>query len=185
MADVLKAWGFVLKNEDWDPPTGKVTPEPNGGKARLGINSIAHPEAVGRGFYEMPLDQALHYAEDCFKYNYWARIFGYNIDSQLIASKWVDMAFNESPGRATKLVQCAVNSLRRAGLPELKVDGECGPLTIAAVNSYDGEDAEALYAAIVQEASTFYTDLQRSHPNRYDLHTLAAWLARAEKRPPA
>lgn len=186
MADVQKGWAFTLSNEDKTPPTGKVTTEPNGGKARLGINSIAHPEALERGFYEMPLAEALDYAEDCYKYCYWALILGYNIESQVIASKWADMAFNENPHQATLLVQRALNAVRRAGQLEVKVDGSAGPLTIARVNTYldDGDD-EVLYQAIAEEGRTFYMDLQAAHPDKYPLTDLASWLHRLGKRPPA
>jgi lysozyme family protein len=183
MADVHKAWAFVLSNEDATPPTGNVVAEPNGGRARLGINSIAHPEALARGFYSMPLDQALEFAEDIFKYDYWSRILGYSIESQVIASKWADITFNMNAHEATLLVQRAVNSLR---LKPIRVDGVCGPDTIASVNTYlDAEDEERLYAAIIKQGAMFYEELRQEHPERYSEALEQEWLRRLNKRPPA
>jgi lysozyme family protein len=178
MADVDKAWKFVLSNEDTTPPSGKVTPEPNGGIARLGVNSVAHPEALARGFYSMPLPEALTFAEDVFKYEYWARIFGYNINSQLIASKWADLAVNEGCRQGTMLVQRAMNNL--GGM--LEVDGICGPSTIAQVNQVDAATGCAM---IVGVAGAFYQSLAEKYPEKYSQALLREWLQRINKLPEA
>lgn len=184
MASEQKAWAFVLSNEDTVPPSGKLTREPNGGQARLGINSIAHPEALARGFYAMSLLDALEFAEDIFKYDYWSRIMGYNLENQIIASKLADLSFNESPHEATLLLQRAINALR--GNEELGADGHCGPKTIAAVNTYlDDPDVEALYAAFVARAKDFYEGLRDTHPERYSAAVEAGWMTRLKKRPAA
>lgn len=182
MASVSKSWEFVLSNEDGVPPSGKVTTEPGGEQARLGINSRAHPEAVERGFFTMPLEQALEFAYDIFKYDYWSQVMGYNIQSQLVASKVADLAFNVSPKQATLFVQRAVNTLRAK---PIKMDGLCGADTLAAVNTYlDRQDEEWLYGAILGQASTFYTELRTDHPEKYTEALEQAWLARLGKRPP-
>ena len=181
MSDVLKAWAFSLSNEDTTPPTGKVVSEPNGGMARLGINSRAHPEAVRDGFYTMGLEAALDYAFDLFKYDYWSMVLGYSMEEQLIASKVTDLAFNCSPRLAIKLVQRAINTLR--GNQAIKPDGICGPQTIAAVNTYL-DDVEALYAGIIEQGTSFYEELHTHDPVKFPLHLEEEWLERLNKRPP-
>lgn len=182
MADVNKAWQFVLGDEDTVPPTGKVTPEPNGGKARLGINSIAHPEAVARGFYSMPLDEALEYAFDVFKYDYWSRMLGYNIESQVMASKLASMVINQGPKEAITLLQRAINKVR--GNEALKVDGCMGPGTLAVLNTYlDETDVNSLFAALVAQGCVFYEGLRDAHPERYSAEMEAEWIKRMQRRP--
>lgn len=185
MADEKKAWLFVLGNEDRIPPTGKVTPEPGGGKARLGLNSHWHPEALADGFYEMPLSEALVYAENKFISDYWAMMQGQRLEAQLVATKWVDLAFNGSVKQSTKLVQRAVNCLRSAaGANIIAVDGVPGPATVAAVNTYlDDVDVEALYEQILKQGAAFYDTIQKEHPEKFSEKLESEWLERLEKRP--
>lgn len=182
MASVSKSWEFVLSNEDGVPPSGKVTTEPGGEQARLGINSRAHPEAVERGFFMMPLEQALEFAYDIFKYDYWSQVMGYNIQSQLIASKVADLAFNASPKQAMLFVQRAINALRAK---PIKMDGLCGADTLAAVNNtyLDGPEEARLYEAILAQATAFYRELRQKEPEKYSEALEAAWLKRLNKRP--
>jgi lysozyme family protein len=186
MADPLKAWQFVLSNEDTVPPSGKVVDEPNGGKARLGINSIAHPEALARGFFSMPLAQALDFAEDIFKYDYWSRILGYNIHPclQIVASKWADLVFNAGIHEGTIIVQRALNSLRGPN-QKIKEDGICGPSTIAALNTLlDEPDVERIYQAIIAAGTAFYAELRTAFPEKYSEALEREWIGRLDRRPP-
>jgi lysozyme family protein len=181
MADVNKSWRFVLSNEDSNPPSGRVTTEPGGAMARLGVNSAAWPEAVSDGFYSMSLADALQYAEDLFKYHYWSALCGYSLVSNLIAAKWSDLAYNGGVKESTLLVQRAANTLAS---PALATDGICGDLTVARVNMLCGEQEEALYDAIIAQGVTFYEELRAERPEEYSAALEAAWLDRLRIRPP-
>src|SRR4051812_43024513 len=93
MTNFELAFDYVMKSED-SALSGVVTKEPEimgldpdissptYGKpividrplARFGINSHAHPEALAAGFYTMPHDEALAYAERVYKHGYWDRL---------------------------------------------------------------------------------------------------------------
>lgn len=182
--DVAKTWAFVLSNEDYTPPRGEVTHEPNGGMARLGINSIAHPEALARGFFTMPLDQALQFAQDIFQYDYWNCMAGSALQTgQIVVSKFADLVFNAGPKQGVRIVQRAVNSFRTANL--LKADGICGAGTVAAINTFlDDADVEALYSGILEHGKVFYQELATDNPAEFTPELEASWINRLDKRPP-
>lgn len=182
MADVAKAWKFVLSNEDTVPPSGKIVSEPNGAQARLGINSHAWPEALSDGFYSMDLPAALQYAEDHFKYHYWSMICGQNVISELIASKWADLAFNCGVEESVLLVQRAANAIWSA--QPIKVDGHCGAWTLARLNMIIAEREEDLYAAIIAQGETFYEALRARKPAEFSEQLEEEWLRRLRIRPP-
>lgn len=93
MAEFGPAFDYMIQHEDYNL-TGVVTDEPNGGKARFGINSVFHPEAVHDSFYEMEKDPALEYCRGIYLKDYWnGRGFAI-IANQQIASKLFDMAVN-------------------------------------------------------------------------------------------
>ena len=182
MSDKDKAFSFVMSNEDTVPPSGKATDDGSGSLARLGINSRWNPEALEDGFYRMPLDQALAYAENIFVIDYWDQIQGVKLEGQLVASKYSDLAFNASVDEATKLVQRACNSIW-PGQP-IKPDGIPGAWTLARVNAIIVEDEEAPYAALLVQGEHFYEVLRLAHPEKFSEGLEEAWLARIRKRPP-
>lgn len=178
MGDFRQACDFVLHNEDPEM-TGKVVPDPTSDDpkavARFGVNSARHPEAVREGFFEMKTAAALQYAEDVFKYDYFNRIGGYQIVNQSIANKFADLAFNEGPEEATKIVQRAVNILLLAGERPLDVDGKTGPHTMVLIN---GLVPAQLLSAVKMEATAFYKLIASRDPAKEKY--LAGWLRRVE-----
>ncbi len=130
MADFEIAFEKTMKHEDDPSHPGKVSPEPDGAKARFGINSKAHPEAVTAGFYEMSTDDARHWAEVVFRACYWTLILGDQIADQGVADKFYDLAVNCGVHEATLFVQRALVGLGIAVL----VDGKMGSHTLAAIN---------------------------------------------------
>jgi lysozyme family protein len=182
MSDQNKAWNFVLSNEDTVPPSGKVTPDGPGAVARLGINSKYWPEAVTEGFYEMPLSQALVYAEDLFVVHFWQPIDGDLLISQLIASKVADLQFNSDEG--VLLLQRAANATWPAYAP-LATDGICGALTVARVNMISGDQEEELYQAVIAQGATFYEELRAKYLAKFSAELEAEWIARLNRRPPS
>ena len=176
MADIKLALTFVLRHEDAEL-SGVVTTEPNGGKARFGVNSIAHPEAEKQGFYEMSRDAALQWASDLFKYDYWNPVAGYNLADQNVANKVADLAFNTGVHEGTKILQKAINSLRDPG-KGVVIDGMAGAHTIAQANAL--EPAELL-KAIKEQAKNFYLQLQAARPNVYSTELRDAWFKRVDE----
>jgi len=172
MADVDLAFTFVMKNED-STLSGKVTPEPNGAKARFGVNSLAHPEAVTAGFYEMSHDGALDYAKNVFVQNYWNEVMGDQIMNQDVANKLADLAFNMGVVMATKIVQRATNL--GTGRIIVGVDGQMGPKTLAAMN---GVDPVKLLASIKDYAKQHYRDIAYRVPE--EAKYLTSWLNRVD-----
>jgi lysozyme family protein len=166
---------IVLMGHEDSTMSGVISPEPNGGQARFGINSVAWPSAVADGFYTMDHDTALTYAANFFKANFWTPIEGYQITDQNVANKFFDLSVNEGIQQATKITQRAVNSLFMTGVDALIIDGKPGQMTLSAINKADPVE---LLAAIKEKAKDFYIGLVASNPKFKP--DLAGWLARAE-----
>jgi lysozyme family protein len=135
MADFGDAFAFVVSHEA-SKLSGELTHEPNGGLARFGVNSISNPEALADGFYEMPTDQTLKYAENVFVTRYWMPIMGGKITNQNVANRYADLAFNLGIREATLLFQRAANSICSSS-QEIVCDGVPGPATVYLVNGID------------------------------------------------
>lgn len=161
MAFYEPAFNLTMSHED-AALSGKISDEPNGGKARLGINSIANPDAVAAGFYTMPVDEALSWAANFYKYRYWVPIQGYSIQNQDVANKIFDLAVNLGIEQAIKLTQRAVGT---------QIDGILGQTTLAAIN------AQECLSALKDKAKDFYIGLVAARPS--DQKYLQGWLARA------
>jgi|ERR1700674_371618 len=164
MALFEPAFSFMMDHEDAQRK-GEVTQEPNGGVARWGINSVEHPDVDVRA---LTLDEAAV----IYKADYWGPIRGYSISEQTIANKYFDLAVNTGIREATLIVQRGVDSLQ-GGL--FLVDGQVGPLTIAAINK---ADPVKLLEAIKGYARQFYTDLTNREPKLAEY--LSAWLTRVD-----
>jgi len=172
MASVLHGFIFTMKNED-PALSGVVVPEPRGAKARFGVNSIAHPEALTDGFYEMPKAEAWCYAMRIFIEFYWNKVRGDEINTQLLANKIADLGYVMGPDKATEIVQRAANQV--IGQPELKVDGDLGPKTLAQVN---GLDRILLYDAIKDFAKHRFEEIATANPDEQQY--LDGWLKRVD-----
>lgn len=172
MANSILGFIFTMKNED---PTlaGVVVDEPHGAKARYGVNSLAHPEAITDGFYEMPKGEAWCYAMRIFIQSYWTKVSGDDIDSQLLANKICDLGYVMGPESSGKIVQRAANQI--IGHDELLVDGQIGPKTLAQVK---GLDRILLYNAIKDFAKQRFKDIAAANPD--EAQYLAGWLKRVD-----
>lgn len=173
MAAFEFAFDAMMRHED-STLSGIITDEPNGGRARFGINSVAHPEVWGAGFFTMERCDALAYAAAFYKREFFEPIGGFQITDQSIANKFFDLAVNEGITQSTKIVQRAVNRVLFNGAPNLMVDGKPGMHTIDAINlAMPG----ALLQSIKDYAVQFYKDLAASNPKFAPY--LSGWLARA------
>jgi len=182
MADYNAAFQFILNNED-STRSGVVTPDPTNNDpsaiARFGINSAAHPEAVKDGFYQMPVDKALEYAEVLYKYAYWVGVSGYQVIVQDVANKIFDLAVNAGTVQAVKIAQRAANHClapAAIGYMPLAVDGICGPETVEALNAANPEE---LLPSIKDYACQFYRDV--ANRRKWPLRQLDALLTRANR----
>jgi lysozyme family protein len=137
------------------------------------VNSLAHPEAVEDGFYNMPRDQALLYAQNLFKNWYWMPIHGDDILNQTVATKVVDLAFNMNVAPAVKIAQQAINSLLFPNEEALVVDGHLGPKTLYMLNR---ESPELVLVAIKKFATQHYQAIAAANPDLQKY--LEGWLKR-------
>jgi hypothetical protein len=130
MTDFLTSFNYTMDSEDASR-SGIVTSEPLGGKARFGLNSIAHPE-LPKEFWTMPAADALVIAEKEYRVWYWNPC---NLDAcveQHLANKIFDDAFWMGVGRAGRWAQMALNTVIEDVL--LTVDGVLGPKSWEALN---------------------------------------------------
>ncbi|MBB5210116.1 glycoside hydrolase family 108 protein [Microbulbifer hydrolyticus] len=108
---IIREGGSKYTNDKDDP----------GGETKFGISKRAFPDLDIKNLTKPQ-------AEDTYKTYYWDKIFGDQIQSQIIAENYFDTAVNMGAVTATKLVQVSL---------ELEVDGIIGPNTLAALNNCD------------------------------------------------
>lgn len=174
MADFQQAFAFMIPHEDFSGK-GEVTPEPKGGKARYGINSIAHPDLEKMGFYTMPADQALVIAKGVYAVWYWRPIQGDMLSNQTIANKIFDMGVDMYWMRSVGLAQRSLNLLsKKPSTQWLEEDGVVGPVTRIAINDVDTDSFMTLYKQLL---ANYYKELVANDPA--DSEYLSGWLARA------
>ncbi len=137
--------------------TGVVTVEPNGAKARLGINSKYNPDMPPE-FWTCDVAQALEMAAIREQARYWQPLHIDGVASQDVANKIFDMAINTSVREAGVLTQRAL---------ALKEDGMIGPITLAAIAS---ADPVVLLDRLRVELRAYYEEIEALHPD------LARWM---------
>ena len=100
--------------------------------------------------------------------------------SQAIGEEVIDTGVNAGPGRATQLLQEALNGLNRnqRDYPDIAEDGDCGPATVAALGAYlrkRGREGEVVLCRLLNcLQGAFYNDLARRRPK--DEAFLYGWL---------
>lgn len=167
MADFHIAFRRTLGFEDDPRHPGVVTPEPHGARARLGINSTAHPE-LPDDFWTCEYKDALEMAERVYWLSYWGPLKLDYVNSQDIANKVFDMAVNMGKGTAAKMMQHAAGT---------KEDGVVGAATIGGVNAGD----PATILTYLRDASErHYVAIVDSNPEEYG-RWKAAWIERARR----
>lgn len=121
MADFNAAIIKTLAKEGGDKYT--ETPGDNGGATKYGISKRSYPHLDIRNITEQQ-------ARDIYKRDYWDRVCGDRIASQVIAENLFDTAVNMGLVTAIKLAQTTANEILR---DEVAVDGVMGVRTIAAI----------------------------------------------------
>jgi lysozyme family protein len=178
MADFAPAFSFLMDHED-RTRSGKVT-EDAGGRTRFGIAEAYHKFDVPEDFYTCPKEQAIIVAEQIAHAQYWCRVHGDEIESQPIATKLLDMAFDMGVKEAGVLAQRAINGLLRGSSSCVNVDGVIGDRTVLAINRCLPAD---MVETLCNLSKIFYYQAVAHNPLQQD-RNLDGWLKRAEAVPP-
>lgn len=101
-----------------------IVADDKGGATKFGISQKAYPSLDIKNLTEKQ-------ARDIYKQNYWDRVRGDDIKSQVIANNIFDTAVNMGVRTAIRLVQIALDSQN--------IDGIAGNETIAAINDVNEE----------------------------------------------
>jgi lysozyme family protein len=178
MADFGLAFWYLLGNEEYaptDPRYGKVRTDNDGGLVRFGVNSNSlgkYLSQVDSTYYSTMVNaDAIKVSQFLYNKYVWKPMHGDDITSQRVGSKLLDMGVNQGLVEASKLCQRAVS---------VNVDGNIGPITIAAINAMDETD---MLKGLVYWWLWFIQQVITNHPE--DKSYEVAWTARAEKLPAA
>lgn len=112
-------------------------PSDPGGETNHGVTvRVARAHGYTGPMSELPLAVAVRIAKE----EYWDAIRGDALTavSEPVAQEVFDTHFNLWPGAAGRFLQESLNSLNRQArdYPDLKVDGDIGPATLAALGAY-------------------------------------------------
>lgn len=106
---------------------------------------------------------------------WWSRYDYENIDSQMIATKLLDLAVNMGQIAAVKILQRSVNHVSMLRLP---VDGIMGPRSFRAVNEANNK---LLFHQTKIEAAKTYTAIVKNKPDM--IKYFNGWMNRAYSNP--
>lgn len=109
-------------------------------------------------------------AKDVYRTLFWPYVTG--IQDQAAANVFFDSVVNMGPAQAAKIAQRTLNAMGES----LRVDGEAGQMTWAAINRNPLEFVNRFTAA----RKKFYEDLVKSNPQKYGQY-LAGWIRRANQ----
>lgn len=165
MANFAPAFSYMIRNED-AKVSGEVTAEPGGGQARLGINSIANPQAVTDGFYTMSLPAALMYAESIYHSEYWDGRGFDDFTSQQVASKIFDAGVNMGNAGVIQVLH--------------STKGVDRDNVVSSINAMNPADFLARFEAALKAQ---YQMIVESNPDEYQKY-LNAWIIRVRRLPP-
>lgn len=167
MSDVIDD---IIRREGRDKETND--PEDSGGRTKYGISEKAHPEAWADG--DVTHDEARTIYEKIYIL---AERFD-KIKDETLKHQVIDFGVPSGPDRAARLLQQVVG---------VKVDGEIGPKTLAAIENYPsgklfGCDVpgKVLINLAFRDARTmFYATLAKKRPK--DLKFLLGWINRTQE----
>lgn len=113
-------------------------------------------------------------SKEVYKRVFWDANHYDEIEDDRVATKVFDIAVNAGPATAARVIQKSTNVLHMEDL--IKVDGNLGPKSFAAINACDSHD---LLMKMVGFQKTYYTSLCDKNPNLSAF--LKGWLHRAEQ----
>lgn len=137
-------------------------PSDSGGETKWGISKRAHPEL---NIKALTFTEALNVYEE----QYWKESYDH-ILSNRIAFKLFDMGVLIDVSKASRILQKAIKD---CGLL-IRVDGNVGPITIAAINSLMDEDL--LYSKFINRLEAHFKRIAFFKPKNKKY--LSGWLRR-------
>lgn len=154
MADFYKEIDKVLQKE------GGYVNDPNdkGGETNFGISKRSFPNI---DIKNLTADKA----REIYKKNYWDKIKGDEIESQIIAGEVFDMAVNAGIRTSSKMAQAIIGTL---------ADGIIGSKTLEVLN---GVDDEKFVLAFKLARVARYTNIANNNPTQRKF--LRGWINRA------
>ena len=156
MADFNLAISKTLQHEGGDTFTDDMLD--HGGATKFGISQKAYPELDIRNLSE---DQA----KDIYRRDYWNRVKGDDIQSQVVAETIFDVCVNMGISGGSKLAQKTL-AIKPA-------DGIIGPQSLAVINAADEDLFIAKFALAKIER---YTEICRADSSQQKF--LLGWLNR-------
>ncbi len=142
----MSAEGFISNNKS-----------DKGGFTYKGISHVMHPAWPGWKIIDAAVaagntsqlknnEQLNKFVEDFYLSEFWNKIKGDALPSQLIANELFDSSINLGVSVASEFLQKTINLLNRNGslYPDIKVDGIIGSQTLAALNKCIAANGEKL-----------------------------------------
>ncbi|MCJ8211584.1 hypothetical protein MUY27_17835 [Mucilaginibacter sp. RS28] len=105
-----------------------------------------------------------------YQANFWDTLSLTSLNSQQLANQLFDAAVNMGTGIAGKFLQQAVNAVAPG---TLTVDGQVGPLTIAAANK---QNIESLYNQVISLRRARYLAIIQANPSQAQFRN--SWMSR-------
>ena len=141
-------------------------PDDAGGETRYGISKRSYP---GEDIKHLTLDRAAQ----IYERDFWNPLRLSDIQNQVIAEEIFDTGVNCGSGTGARLVQEAIN-LTNHPAPDITVDGNIGPVTIAAINNH--KSPRTLYKALNGLQFALYRDIVKAKPAQEKF--MRSWLSR-------
>ena len=172
MAEFYPAVAFVLSNEgaltDDKRDMGEIT---NHGISLRFYRATVKPDANDADIRNLSVAEA----EAIYKAQFWGKSRYGELNSQLIATKMLDLAVNLGAHEANLCLQRAINN---CCTPAITLDGIIGVKTIDCANILD---ENVLYGYLIVEAGKVYQEILIAHPQ--DKPFAAGWNKRLNKEP--
>ena len=141
-------------------------PDDAGGETKYGISTRSYPN-------EDIKHLTLERAAQIYERDFWNPLRLSDVQNQVIAEEVFDTAVNCGSGTGARILQEAVN-LTNHPAPDIAVDGNVGPATIAAVNGH--KSPRTLYKALNGLQFMRYWDIIKARPEQEKF--VRSWLSR-------
>ena len=149
-------------------------PNDRGGPTMFGITEVV---ARAYGYHGRMSEMPISMAHAIYLDRYWVdpKFHRVNEHSAALAEELLDTGVNMGPKRAAMFLQRGLNVLNRQGklFPDLaQIDGNLGPLSIAALRAYlgnRGKDGETVLVRLMNAFQAVrYVDIAEANPTQED-----------------
>lgn len=155
----------VFSNDQYD----------KGGKTKYGITATTlHRYYPDVRIEDLTRDQAIA----IYRIAYWDTASWHRITDKYVAAVCFDAGVNHGPFIAGKLLQRALNTLRKAGQLPLLVDGAVGDKTITRLNEFLPGEADAVICAFNGERYAYYKAIVEADETQRRF--IKGWMERLE-----